>query len=446
MEEQADLGDFNVEMTKPEETKKVRLKHLARVNPTKSEISNLEPDTEVSFVALEDFGTDGEIKDTETRALGEVYDGYTYFKEGDVAIAKITPSFENGKGAICRRLKNDIGFGTTELHILRPHEDVSTQFLWYVLRSKPFVEEAKAAMRGVAGQKRVPSSFLENFEVPEVGYEIQQKKAFEIQRTVSKINKITTVANQLKEALQDKRMSYIWKEITSSFDDQGQKETNISWLGKVPQNWDVAKIGWYYDIQLGKMLDESEISGDHLAPYLRNKDVHWWDINIEDLPKMDFTEEEREYYRLESGDVLICEGGFGCGESAVWRNNAEEVYYQKALHRARPSSDDQVPEFLCYFMEFAVKTGIFAADSNQSTIDHITLEKLSNQVMPIPPKSEQEAIVGRLSKMSDDVIESISTIDQLLSKLSEMRRSIITNYVTGQIDMSEAQREAQEPL
>jgi type I restriction enzyme S subunit len=390
-------------------------------------------------VALDDFGTDGEIKDTEIRTLDDVYDGYTYFREGDIAIAKITPSFENGKGAICRELKNGIGFGTTELHVLRPRDGVSTEYLWYVLRSKPFVEEAKAAMRGVAGQQRVPSSFLRNFTTRKVDYETQQKRSSKIQQRVSTIDTTSVVARKLKETLKDKRMSYIWKEVTSSSNQQSGKETDISWLGRVPENWNVAKIGWYYDIQLGKMLDESEITGEHLAPYLRNKDVHWWDINTEDLPKMDFTEEERDYYQLEPGDVRVCEGGFGWGESAVWQNDAEGIYYQKALHRVRASSDDQIPEFFCYFMEFAVKTGIFGADSNQSTIDHITVEKLSNQIMPIPPKKEQKEIVDRISRVSENVNESVSSINDLLSKLCEMRNSVITNYITGQVDMSNHQ-------
>lgn len=89
-------------------------------------------------------------------------------------------------------------------------------------------------------------------------------------------------------------------------------------------------------------------------------------------------------------------------------------------------------------MEFAVKTGIFSANSNQSTIDHITVEKLSNQRMPIPPKRDQQEIVNRLLKMFNEVNSSISTIDNLLSKLSEMRKSIITAEITSQIDVSEA--------
>lgn len=444
MGEQVGLDDFTEEEREREDTQKVRLKHLARINPTKSEISDVDPETKISFVSLDDFGTDGAIKNTETRKLEDVYDGYTYFREGDIAIAKITPSFENGKGAICRGLNNNIGFGTTELHILRPREGVSTEFLWYVLRSKPFIQEAKAAMRGVAGQKRVPTTFLEDFEVESHPEEIQRAIAKRIESNVRTIDESKKYLQELKDSLEEKRLSTLWNEITCESASGSVKQTDVPWLGEVPESWDVAKIGWYYDIQLGKMLDESEISGENLAPYLRNQDVHWWDINTQDLPKMDFSEKEKDLYRLKPGDVLVCEGGAGRGESAVWNKDMTDIYYQKALHRVRAKSDEQVPEFFCYFMEFAVKTGIFSAESNQSTIDHITVEKLSNQIMPIPPKEEQQDIVARLNRVSDETDDLISTIDDLTSRLLERREAVITKGITGQIDVTVPQNIGEE--
>jgi len=79
------------------------------------------------------------------------------------------------KGAICKNLKNEVGFGTTELHVLRPNKETSTKYLWYVLRSNPFKKMAEASMRGVAGQQRVPSEFVENFRVPILSLDQQNK-------------------------------------------------------------------------------------------------------------------------------------------------------------------------------------------------------------------------------------------------------------------------------
>lgn len=214
MDGQANITEFTDGTEKANEPETVRLKHLAQINPNKSELSHLDPQTQVSFVPLEDFGTDGEIQDTETRPLEEVYDGYTYFREGDIAVAKITPSFENGKGAICRGLENGIGFGTTELHILRPRKRVNPEFLWYVLRSKPFMDEAETAMRGVAGQQRVPAEMIENFEAPIFEKDTQAEISDYLDRWSSKLASLVELINDFSSKIDEHTTSTITSTVT----------------------------------------------------------------------------------------------------------------------------------------------------------------------------------------------------------------------------------------
>ena len=90
-----------------------RLRFVVELNPSKSELAKLPKDTEVSFLPMEAIGDDGSLNLEKTRALQEVETGYTYFRDGDVTVAKITPCFENGKGALMVGLLGGIGFGTT---------------------------------------------------------------------------------------------------------------------------------------------------------------------------------------------------------------------------------------------------------------------------------------------------------------------------------------------
>ena len=91
-----------------------RTRFLLSLNPSKKEIIHLDPDTEISFLPMESIGEDGSLQIGITRPISEVLEGYTFFAEGDVTFAKITPCFENGKGAIMRDLINGYGFGTTD--------------------------------------------------------------------------------------------------------------------------------------------------------------------------------------------------------------------------------------------------------------------------------------------------------------------------------------------
>ena len=83
----------------------------------------------------------------------------------------------------------------------------------------------------------------------------------------------------------------------------------MTWFGSVPAHWSTPPVYARYEVQLGKMLDERQITKRFLAPYLRNTDVQWDGINVDDLPEMDFDESEQKLYGLRPGDILMCEGG-----------------------------------------------------------------------------------------------------------------------------------------
>ena len=142
------------------------LGEVCKVNPHKINTKNLPDDLEVSFFPMASLSEiTGEIVNPEIRALGKVKNGFTNFSEGDVVFAKITPCMENGKSAIIGKLVNDIGYGTTEFYVLRCGKKLSNKYLYHIVRSKKFRDEAKANMTGAVGQQRVPKAFMENYNL-----------------------------------------------------------------------------------------------------------------------------------------------------------------------------------------------------------------------------------------------------------------------------------------
>lgn len=124
---------------KPEHWRALRLRFAATLNPSKQEAKELGEQETVSFLPMEAIGEDGSLQLGQEKEVGECLSGYTYFRDGDVCIAKITPCFENGKGAILNGLKSGIGFGTTELIVARPNEGMVTpEFLHYLFVSQVF--------------------------------------------------------------------------------------------------------------------------------------------------------------------------------------------------------------------------------------------------------------------------------------------------------------------
>ena len=140
---------------------------FADVNPSRKGQITLKGEDLVSFVpmrAVDDIT--GTIARAEPRPYQEVSKGYTWFQDGDVIFAKITPCMENGKSAIAKNLINGIAFGSTEFHVLRPSNKVLAEWLYILARSKQFRNDAAAHFKGTAGQQRVPQSFLDNKVIP----------------------------------------------------------------------------------------------------------------------------------------------------------------------------------------------------------------------------------------------------------------------------------------
>jgi len=141
-----------------------QIKDVAEVRPPKPKLSD---DTLVSFVSMSDVSEDARIIKQTVKKYKDVKQGYTPFKSGDVIVAKITPCFENGKGALANNLQNDVGFGSTEFIVLRSRDNlIDHRYLYFVTLDYAFRQRGVFNMVGSAGQKRVPVSFVENYKFP----------------------------------------------------------------------------------------------------------------------------------------------------------------------------------------------------------------------------------------------------------------------------------------
>ncbi len=138
------------------------IRDLATINPRGRRVAD---DTLVSFVAMEDVSENGELLSKSDARRGDLGNGYTQFAEGDVLVAKITPCFENGKGALASGLTNGIGFGTTEFHVIRPLDPADVDYLHQLTLTRSFRIAGERHMTGSAGQRRVPSEFVEDFPI-----------------------------------------------------------------------------------------------------------------------------------------------------------------------------------------------------------------------------------------------------------------------------------------
>jgi len=214
---------------------------------------------------------------------------------------------------------------------------------------------------------------------------------------------------------------------------QKYTDSGIDWLGKIPTHWDVAPVYARYEVALGKMLDAKRVTGESSGRYLRNADVQWDAVNVDELPEMDFPPTDRDRYLLRSGDLLVCEGG-EVGRTAIWDGQLDECFYQKAIHRVRPWSDSEVPRFFYFLMYSLAKRGVFTAGGNPNTIDHLTAVQLRHYRVPFPGASEQRAIAAFLDRETAKIDALVARKERLIELLQEKRTALITRAVTRGLD------------
>jgi type I restriction enzyme S subunit len=159
--------------------------------------------------------------------------------------------------------------------------------------------------------------------------------------------------------------------------------------------WKNKAIGQLFDIQLGKMLNEKAKTGPQF-PYLANYNVRWGYFDLSQLNEMTFSDREKDKYTLQKGDLLMCEGG-EIGRCAIWQSSDAEIYYQKALHRLRPKGKEALTEYLYFYMQFFASQGNLSRIVGETSIAHLTREKLLGLPMTYPSLSEQKAIAEMLS-------------------------------------------------
>ena len=412
-----------------------RIRFATRRTPPDEHQHLVSQATEVTFLPMKAIGEQGGLDLSAVRNISEVNSGYVPFFDGDVVVAKITPCFENGKGALVRGTLGGVGFGTTELYVLTPVSDLNGRFLYFITVSAPFRQLGAASMTGAAGQKRVPEEFVRDYRIPIPPLPQQRAIADYLDRETARLDALVAAKERVLDLLAEKRRALITRAVTRGLDPRAPlRDSGIPWLGKIPAHWKTPPVYARFVVQLGKMLDEKRIKGAHLAPYLRNIDVQWGAINTADLPEMDFDEDDRRRYALRVDDILVCEGG-EMGRCALWDGTHPECYYQKALHRLRSTGGEDEPAFFVLVMRAIVDSGQFALQSSAATIQHLPAEKLRVVRYPAPPLDEQRAIVAHVALETGKLHALSVATERTIELLRERRAALIVAAVTGQVDV-----------
>lgn len=389
-------------------TRLVALGEVAEVNPPlAASIGRTRPDEIVPFVSMAAVSEDGRARYDEQRPISSVRQGYTSFSRGDVLLAKITPCFQNGKAAHLSDLPTEIGFGSTEFHVIRAGTELDARYLFYAMWNDSFRKTASHFMTGTAGQKRLPTDYLRRRRIRLPSLEEQR-------RIASILDKANHVRRQRHETT-----SLLGQFESSLFSNLfGDPRTNAHGWYVVPLD-QVSQIA--SGITKGRKLPSNGVTQ---VPYLRVANVQDGYLDLTEVKTIGATHVEINRYALKDGDILLTEGGDPDkrGRGAVWHGEVEECVHQNHIFRVRLGDDALIPEYVSALLGSAYGKRFFLKAAKQTTgiasINRTQLARFPVMKAPIELQHRYAAVLRCVRGLTGRVLAAGQSTDELYYALA----------------------------
>ena len=277
--------------------------------------------------------------------------------------------------------------------------------------------------------KAINKTKLLNFKIPLPPLPEQQKIAAVLSAVQEAKEKTRAVIDATK-ALKKSMMKHLFTYGPVSPEEAENVPLKETEIGLVPEDWEVVKLGEVFDVQQGKQLSEKESKeGKIRKPFLRTSNLNWGYIDISSIDEMYFTSEEFNKLKLESGDILICEGG-DIGRTALYRGELVECAYQNHLHRLRPKKDNVDVKFFVLWMNYAInQRKMYTHSANRTTIPNLSGSRLKEFIFPLPLLPVQQKIASILSAID----EKIQAEEAKEKALEDLFRSLLSHLMSGKI-------------
>jgi type I restriction enzyme S subunit len=453
----------------------VSISSVAEINPRKwTEQPN--EDDEVSFVPMASVEVESGILDaTNVRLWERVKKGYTRFEEGDILVAKITPSMENGKAALAVGLAGGRGAGSTEFHVLRPSEKLDAKFLLHYVLQTSTRRAARAQMRGVAGQLRVPPEFYREYEIPLPPLDEQRKIVEAIETQFTRLDDAVAALNRAQTRLKRYRASVLKAACEGTLvpteaelaRQEGRSYESASALlermkaereaapgkkrGKATKaasldTLQLAKLpeGWAWT-SFGELISKSEYGTSTKCDYeytgppvLRIPNMIAGTLNFTDMKFASAEHAVTGEEALIRGDLLVCRTNGSVnlvGRSALVKETPSSRYwFASYLLRFRFFESKTVPWWLHnYLWSPHARKWIEQHAASSAGQNNVSLSLINGMPVPMPPLAEQARIVEEVERRLSVIEQMEAMVETNLKRAESLRQSILRMAFSGKL-------------
>jgi type I restriction enzyme S subunit len=369
----------------------------------------------------------GAIARAETKPFGQVKKGYTYFEDGDVLFAKITPCMQNGKHAIARDLVGGFGFGTTEFHVLHPRPAIIPDWIHFFIRQPEVLENAKAYFTGAVGQQRVPQSYLADLAIPLPPVEAQKRIAAILNEQMAAVERARAGAEAQLEAAKALPAAYL-RAVFSSREAQQWPILPIGTLGD-PTRGDAVQTGPF-----GAQLPSTEFKPTGV-PVLNIGNVQWGYL---DLSRLDHVSPQKaadlDRYIVHDGDLLFTRSGT-IGRCCIVPKPCSGWLISYHLLRVAFDCGKVCPDFAAAALRGfeGVQAQLRLISGRGATRDGVNSTILAELCIPVPPLPEQQRVTAKLKEQMASPDRGRKAIEEELDVINKLPAALLRRAFAGEL-------------
>lgn len=352
------------------------------------------------------------------------------FQKDDVLFGKLRPYLAKVF------LAQEEGLSSTEALVFRSSEVIYPKFLSYYCLSQDFINEVNGTTFG-SKMPRASWDDISSFRMVYPSLDEQKLIAGFLDKRLAQVDALIAKQETLLEKLAEQRVALISHAVTKGLNpDVEMKESGIEILGSIPHQWKIKRLKFLLSEKLKYGANESAESEDKENPrYIRITDIDdSGNLKDETFKSLEF--EKAEEYLLDDLDILLARSGATVGKSYLYKAESIGIAcYAGYLIRARLDQENYNPEFVNYFLQSKQYWDWISSINIQATIQNVSAEKYNDLTLAIPPLEEQKQLIEYLKNEDEKFNSAIGKGKKLVHLLNEYRSTLITQVVTGKIDV-----------
>jgi type I restriction enzyme, S subunit len=401
--------------------------------------TGIQDDIECGFVPMSMVPIKyGESIQFELKTWQECKKGYTHFKDNDVLLAKITPCFENGKGALVDGLPNGIGAGSTEYFVLRSIDGlIQPKYLHAFVKTKDFLKNCEVNMSGSVGHKRVPKDFLLNYPLPIAPLAEQKRIVEKLDQVLAQVDTIKARLDGIPAILKRFRQSVLAAavsgKLTEEWRGKDEEYTDICDY-KVPSSWLQSSIDGESEYVTSGSRGWAKYYSEAGSLFIRSQDINTDELEIDEAAFVRLpTKVEGQRTKVQKEDLLITITGANVTKCARLKIELDDAYISQHVALIRLKNAEDSP-----FIELVLKA-LNAGRKQLTDLAYgggkpgLNLQNIKDVTFSKPLSKERDEIVRLVDQyfaFADTIEKQVQKAQQRVDKLTQ---SILAKAFRGEL-------------